>query len=516
MARTRLSMRKIKEIMRLRLSKGYSIREISKALGIAQSTVGDCIRRINAASLDWPLDDGITDQFLEELLYVKSNEIQKNLPEPNYELIHQELPKKGVTLQLLWQEYKEMYPNGYQYSQFCSNYRQWSKTINLSMRQSHAPGDKVFVDYAGKTVPIYCLYSGNIVYRAQIFVGVLGASNYTFAIASRDQKKESWIRAHIEMFKFFNGVPNKIIPDNLKSAVSKACKYDPDINPTYLEMAKHYDTVILPARVRKPKDKAKAEIGVNLVSRWILAVIRNEKFYSLEDLNKRIRELLIKLNNKPFQKLEGNRHSKFLGIDQPSLNKLPENPYIYTNIKIARVHIDYHIEVEKHFYSVPYKQVSKEVEVRYNDHIVEVFYKNKKISSHMRSYNKGRYTTCTEHMPSRHQAYAKWSPERLTNWASKIGPNTAMVCSEIIESKKYPEQGFKPVLGVIRLSKQYGDDRLEAASAKALKIKSPNYKSIKSILKVGFDRENHMFQEKKAIPKHQNIRGSEYYNNLLK
>ena len=517
MAKRRISMRKIREVLRLRFECELSHRAIASSIGVSQSTVGDCLNRAKAAQVSWPLDPELTDEFLEKILYQTSESAKaRECRDPDFSYIHGELRRKGVTLQLLWHEHRQIDPNGLQYSQFCNKYRKWKKSLNLVMRQHHRPGEKVFVDYAGHTVPIYDQVTGEQRFLSQIFVATMGASGYTYAEASRSQDKSSWINSHINAFKFFGGCPQLVIPDNLRSAVSKSCRYEPDINPTYYDMAKHYGVAIMPARVRKPKDKAKAEGSVLLAERWILAALRNFKFFSLFELNLKISELLRTLNSKQFQKIEGSRESHFLKLDKPALKPLPENHYEMTQGRIARVHIDYHIEVEKHYYSVPYQLARKEVEVRYNERIVEIYHRNKRVASHARHQRLGGYTTLKEHMPSSHREYAEWTPERLISWARNSGEATSKVAEAIIASKPHPEIGFKAVLGVISLGKKYGAKRLEMACQRALAIGSPTYRSVKSTLASGLDQKPLLPPQNSSPISHDNIRGSDYYERLLK
>jgi transposase len=510
-------MRKVREVLRLRFEKHLTYRDIAFSVGVAATTVGDLLNRAKASALSWPIAEDLDDAFLEQLLYSPKGRPQITEPDAlNFEYIHQELRKKHVTLQLLWQEYKSAHPNGYQYSQFCSKYRDWNKSVDLVMRQAHAPGERVFVDYAGQTMKIYDAESGKVQCEAQIFIATWGASNYTYAEASYSQDKASWIRSHVNAFNFFGGVPELLIPDNLKSAVTATCRYDPDLNPVYYQMAIHYGCAIIPARKRKPRDKAKVESAVFLVERWILAALRNRRFFSLSELNREIRRLLEKLNHKPFQKLEGCRRSQFEKLDLPVLKALPEEPFQMREAKLARVHIDYHIEIDRHYYSVPYTLARKEVEVRYNDFVVEIYFNNKKIASHRRGHKIGAYTTTREHMPASHRHHASWTPERLTQWARQAGPATALVAEKILESKPHPEVGFKAVLGLISLAKKFGNERLEKASERVLAINSPTYKSVKSTLNSGLDQ----VRLEKNFPStpmanHRNIRGREYYQQTL-
>lgn len=340
--------------------------------------------------------------------------------------MHAELRRPGVTLALLWQEYRLNQPQGFQYSWFCEHYRAWQGKLDVVMRQEHRVGEKLFVDYAGQTVPVIDRHSGEI-RQAQVFVAVLGASSYTFAEATWSQQLPDWLGSHTRCFAFLGGVPEIVVPDNLRSAVSKSHRYEPDNNPSYRDLAEHYGVAVVPARARKPRDKAKAEVGVQVVERWILAALRNRQFFSLDELNSAIALLLERLNRRPFRKLPGSRHSAFEALDRPALRPLPEQPYVYAEWKKARVHIDYHVEVDGHYYSVPYQLVKKQLEVRLTARTVECFHANQRVASHLRSPHKGRHSTQTEHMPKSHREHAEWTPQRLIRWAEQTGPNTASV-----------------------------------------------------------------------------------------
>ena len=509
----RLTMRKIREVFRLKFDCDISNRQITKSCNIARSTVAEYLFRFQQAALSWPLPQDIDDNQLEQLLYPQLPTLPAHeRPLPDWSYIHQQLRHKSVTLMLLWQEHKELHPQGYQYSQFCHLYRQWTNKIDPVMRQEHRAGEKLFVDYAGQTVQVYDLHT-NQMREAQIFVAVLGASNYTFAEATWTQSLPDWIGSHSRAFTFFGGVAQIVVPDNLKSGVSKACFYEPDINPTYLDMANYYDTVVIPARVRKAKDKAKVEVAVQVVERWILARIRNRQFFSLRQLNETIAELLVELNNRAFQKLPGCRKQLFEALDKPALKPLPVQPYPYAEWKIAGVNIDYHIEVNHHYYSVPYPLIGKKIDVRITDTTIECFYKSQPVASHIRSYLKGRHTTVKQHMPKSHQQWAKWSPQRFINWAEKIGPHTAQLIEQILNSRKHPQQGFRSCLGILRLAKSYDDQRLEAACQRALSIGSTSYKSVASILKYNLDQKPLLGQTSTEVGiDHKNIRGAHYYH----
>jgi transposase len=427
--------------------------------------------------------------------------------------LYQELHKKGVTLQLLWQEYKELNPDGYQYSQFCQLYRQWVQKLDVCLRQEYRAGEKLFVDYAGQTIPIQDPFTGKI-QCAYLFVATLGASNYTFAEASLAQDLSSWIQSHVHALEFLGGVPHILVPDNLKVGVTNPCRYEPDINPTYQDLAQHYGTVVIPARIGKPQDKAKVEAAVLLAERWILAALRNHTFFSLAELNQAIAEKLQDLNNRPFQKLLTTRKALFESLDKPALKPLPDSPYEFAEWKKARVNIDYHVEVDRHYYSVPYQLVRQQVEVRLTTTTVEVLFKNRRVASHARSYRPGGFTTLPEHMPKAHQKYLQWTPSRIIQWAGKTGPQTQKLVTTILENRPHPEQGFRSCLGIIRLGQRYSPQRLEAACARALFIKAHSYKNVESILKKGLDRQPLEGLPPQPSPPalyHENLRGKEYY-----
>lgn len=514
MARRRLSMRKIKEILRLRLENNCSVRQIAKSCDMGRSTVADYLSRIQATNLSWPLSPELDDDALEALLFPPSDTDdtppKRQMPPMGY-LFH-ELKKKGVTLQLLWHEYKEENPEGYQYSQFCDLYRRWVKNLDVSLRQKYNAGEKLFIDYAGQTIPIIDPKTGEIT-AAQIFLATLGASNYTFAEASISQELHCWINSHVNAFKFFGGVPHILVPDNLKSGITKPCRYEPDINPTYLDLAQHYGAAVIPARSGKPKDKAKVESAVLIAERWILAPLRNRTFFSLTELNRAIAQRLTEFNTRKFQKLDANRRQLFEQIDKPALKPLPEIPYEFAEWKKARVNIDYHIEVLRHYYSVPYQLRKEQVDVRLTSRTVEILFKNRRVASHVRDNRPGAFTTLTEHMPVSHQKYLEWTPTRIIKWAAKIGPNTEILISLVLESRTHPEQAYRSCLGIMRLANRYSPERLEAASKRATHIKAYSYKSIESILKKGLDQQNPLFDqpENTKTINHPNIRGEQYY-----
>ncbi len=506
-------MRKIKEVLRLSWHCRQSQRQIAKQCNISRPCVREYLRRAKDAELSWPLPEGLDDGQLERLLFPPPPQLtQAERGVPDWPAVFLELKKKNVTKFLLWQEYRSANPKGYNYSWFCEHYRRWLGTRDLSMRQTHHAGEKLFVDYAGHTIAIIDARTGDIS-KAEIFVAVLGASNYTFAEATASQSLPDWIGSHVRAFEFFEGVTELLVPDNLKSGVNRAHRYEPDLNPTYQDMAQHYGVAVIPARVRRPKDKSKAEVGVQVVERWILAALRHCVFFSLQQLNERIQALLVDLNNRPFRKLPGSRRSQFEILDRPALSPLPEHPYVYADWKKARVNIDYHVEVDAHYYSVPHSLVKQQIDVRYTEHSVECFYKNQRVASHCRSRQKGHHTTIREHMPDSHRQYGDWSPQRLIRWAEQYGKCTAALINQIMQSRRHPEQGYRSCLGILRLEKTYGAERLEAACRRALLLETRRYKSVESILKHGLDKTDPAPETETSLPEdHDNIRGPSYYH----
>ncbi len=511
-------MRKITDILRLRYQAGLSLRGIAQALNIGYGTVADYLKRADQVGLSWPIPADLGERELGRLLFPTQPVIgHRRFIEPDFPTIHQSLKHKGVTRQLLWQEYRQQYSDdGYSYAQFCHRYLQWLGYQQRSMRQTHRAGEKLFVDYCGPTMSVVNPDTGEI-RSAQIFVAVLGASNYTFACASWSQTQADWLKAHVQAFEFFGGVPEVVVPDNLKSAVHKTHRYEPDINPSYQQLAAHYGVAVVPARPYKPKDKAKAEVAVQIVERWIMARLRHQTFFTLASLNQAIRLLLDDLNQRPFKKLPGSRASQFEQLDKPLLRALPVQAYQYAEIKQARVHIDYHIDYDKHYYSVPHHLVKQSVEVQASDQTVAIYHQGQRIASHARSYRKGAHSTCVEHMPRSHQALHDWSPERFLRWAADIGPETREVVKYLLQEKRHKEQSYRRCLALLGNAKKYGRDRLNKACGRALLINSPTRSSVESILKQGLDQvdletQPNTVQEELSLDTHENIRGEDYYH----
>ena len=506
-------MRKIRDIVRLHHAAALSNRAIARAIKASASTVSDGLSRARAANIAWPLPESMSDTALEQALYGSSaNPPSGPRPLPDFADIHRELRRKSVTLMLLWMAYKAAHPDGLMYSAFCERYRAWRDHLDVVMRQTHLAGDKLFVDDAGQTMPVIDRMTGEV-RQAEIFVAVLGASNYTYAEATWTQSRPDWIGAHTRAFSFFGGVPNIVVPDNLKSGVTLAHRYEPDLNTTDQDMATHDGVAVVPTRARKPRDKAKVEVGVQIVERTLLAALRHRQFFSLAELNAAIAELLIRLNLRPFKKLPGSRQSQFEAIDRPALKPLPSTPYEYAAWKQARVPIDYHIEVERHDYAVPHHLVKRQLDVRVTASTIECFHQGQRVACHRRVNQPGRHTTITAHMPEQHRHLAQFSPERLQRWAAKIGPETAALITQVLAERPHPEQGYRACLGILRLAKSYGDKRLNAACARALILATHRYKSIESILKKGLGQQPLNPPTGSTLPAdHGNLRGPGYYH----
>ncbi len=508
-----ISMRTIRELLRLALNNELSTRNIGRSLRVSHPTVKKYIQAIKTAGLDWVSIEKMDDDALKSIVKgSRGRRIDINRPLPDYKYVHQELRKKGVTLYLLWQEYKQANPDGYGDTQFRKYYYEFARKVDVTLRQYHKFGESLFVDYAGQTIPIYDRETG-MISAAQIFVAVLGGSNYTYSEATADQSLPSWTGSHIRCFEYFGGVTERVVPDNLKAAVNKACRYEPDINPTYRDLGAYYNTVIMPARAVHPQDKAKVECGVLVVERWILASLRNRKFFSLGELNEAIRALLVILNRRKFRKIEGCRESVFLAYEKPTLKPLPARHWEYSQWKRATVNIDYHIEIDGHYYSVPYTLATKIVFARYTTNIVEILHNNKRVASHARSSQSNQHTTINEHMPKSHQEYVGVTPLKLIEQANAIGVKAGELIQYILNDQKYPPQGYRSCLGIIRLSKGYPSLRIENACARALVIKGYSFKSVEAILKSGLDQQPVISKPKQLIIAHENIRGGEYFGN---
>jgi transposase len=513
-------MRKIKEVLRLKFESQLSEHEIAYSCQISRTTVRDYIKRATTAGLDWSEASALNEeQIIGRLFPVILAALAmpgEERPLPDFQYIYDQLKtyrKYNLTLTQLWSEYKEAHPEGYQYSQFCELYRRWRGKLDYVMRQEHRAGEKLFLDYCDGLSFVNIL-TGEII-STQLFVAVWGASNYTYAEASLSQTLPDWIRSHVHSFEYFQRVPHILVPDNLKSGVDKACKYEPELNPTYAELAEHYGCAVIPARPHQPRDKAKVEVGVQIAQRWILAVLRKRTFFSLEEINKAIRQCLEKLNNRQLRKAQKSRRELFVSLDYPNALPLSKQPYEYAEWQQARVNFDYHIEVEKHYYSVPYQLIHHKLDIRLTATTLEVFHKGQRVAAHPRSNQKGEHTSLKEHMPSQHRAYAEWSPGRFLEWAAKIGQATVHLIEQVLAGRRYPEQAFKSCMGILQLDRSYTAVRVEAAAQRALKYRTYSYRSMKAILEKGLDQrpeaEKPPSGTQLSLPLHQNIRGPEYY-----
>jgi transposase len=506
-------MRKTREILRLHFESKLNARQIAAICKIGKGTVQRYLRRLEASGLQWPLPTELDDSNLEGRLFPPPPVASpQQRPLPDCAAIHHELKsRKNVTLQLLWEEYKQDYPLGYAYSWYCELYLAWKRKLDLVLRQEHRAGEKMFVDHAGQTVPVTDPQTGEV-RQAYVFVAVLGASSYLYAEATWTRGLWDWIHSHVRAFEFFQGTSQIVVPDNWKSGVQSPCFYEPELNRTYNDLAIHYKVAIMPARPYRARDKAKAEVSVQIVQRWVLAALRKRRFFSLAELNTAILELVNKLNRRPFRKGPGSRAELYESLDRPALQLLPLEPFAFAEWKKARVNVDYHIELDTHYYSTPYPLVGKEVEVRSTATTVEIFYQGKRVASHARSSKPRKHTTINEHRPKSHQRYLEWTPSRIIDWAATVGPFTARLVEALIAAKPHAEMGYRSALGVIRLSDRYGKARMEAACARALHLKVCTYKSVKSILERGLDRQP-LPESKPLLPplEHENVRGPDYY-----
>ena len=507
-------MRQIRDILRQKWALGLSHRAVTQSLGVGLGTITSVLTRARAAGLDWPQVQALSDKAVESRLYGRPEVAgQRQRPAPDCAWIHAERRRPGVTLELLHLEYLERHPDGYRYTRFCDLYRRWLRRRRLSMRQVHRAGDKCFVDYAGQKPRLIDPATGAIG-EVELFAAVLGASNYTYAEATRTQQVPDWIASHARAFAYFGGVTAAVVCDQLKSGVVVPCRYEPGLQRTYEEFAAHYGTAILPARPVKPRDKAKIEAGVLVAERWILARLRHETFFSLAALNARIAELLTELNARPMRVYRASRRELFERLDQPALRPLPAEPFIYGEWKVARVNVDYHVEVQRHYYSVPYALLHEVMDTRISATTVEIFHRGQRIAAHLRDDTPGRHTTTPAHMPKAHQHHLEWTPSRLIQWAETIGPRTAALVAAILADRPHPEQGYRSCLGLLRLSRRDGAARLEAAAARALTAGARSYRHVDSILKHGLDRlpPPESTEPLPLAPAHEHLRGRDYYH----
>ena len=520
MARERLPMHKIREILRQKWCQGRRHRQIARSLGISTGMVGKIIGRARKQGLDWSGFEQLSDTELEQRLYgVRSTGERSLRVAPDCAELDVELRKKGVTLQLLHIEYLEQRPEGYRYTQFCEHYRRWRRKRGVVMRQVHRAGEKLFVDYSGDGPHFVEPSTGEIV-ECELFVAVLGASNLTWAEATLTQQSQDWIGSNTRAVEFLGGVPEIVVPDQLRSGVSEPCRYEPRIQRTYHDWAGHYATTIIPARPRKPRDKAKVESGVLIAQRWILARLRHHTFFSLGELNARIRELVEDLNARVMKRYGASRRELFERLDRPALSALPTQRFEYADWHKARVNIDYHVEVDRHFYSAPFPLLREQLDVRLSATTVELLHRGERVGAHRRNHQRGGFTTNPAHMPSSHRKHLEWSPTRMIRWGETIGPHTARFIESLLENRPHPEQGYRSCLGTLRLEKHYGAERLEIACARALAVRARSYRHVHSILKKGLDRlplcvepepSTATSAGQQALPLHDNLRGPTYY-----
>jgi transposase len=510
-ARRELTMRQLRQMLRL-AREGVSAREIGRTLGVARSTVQDNLKRAEAAGLRWPLPAEITDPVLEQRLFAPAG-VRPGLRrrvEPDWAWLARELKRPGVNLMVLWEEYRDAHPDGYGYSRFCDLFRGFERRLSPVMRQHHAAGDKVFVDYSGKKVPIVDPMTGEI-REAEIFVAVLGASNLTYAEATWTQSLPDWIGAHVRMFRFFGGVPRLVVIDNLKSGVHKASFYDPELNRSYGMMASHYGVGVLPARPRRPKDKAKVENGIRFAQTCILGRLRRQTFFSLAEANAAIAEALDRINDHVVRRLGVTRRHLFETVERAALAPLPGDEYEFAEWRLARVGVDYHVEHDGFFYSVPHGLIRAQVDLRATSRTIELFHRGQRVALHQRRYGGRRHGTDPDHMPSSHRRYADWTPDRFRRWAASVGPNTEALVTAILAHRPHPEQGFRTCLGILRLFRDLEAARAEAVSARALRIGALTYKSIASILANRLARQP-ATTEPEAVIDHVNLRGPSYFH----
>ena len=503
-------MRKIKDALRLRAG-GLTLREISESPGLGRTTVGDHLQRATRAGLAWPLDDALTDAAMDALLFPPPSGVAAMITQPDWTAIHLEKKRPNVTLMLLWEEYRAIHPDGYGYSRFCDLYRRWEGRLSPSMRRHHPAGERVFVDYAGATIDVVCGKTGEV-RAARIFVATLGASNLTYAEATWTRSISDRVGSHVRAFTCFGGVPAQIVSDNLKAGITKACFYDPNVNRTYSDLAAHYDVAVIPARVRKPKDKAKVEVGVQIVQRWIVARLRNRRFFSLRELNEAIRELNERLNDRVTRHLGSSRRKLFEDVERAALRPLPITPYEFSEWRQRTVGVDCHVDIDRHYYSVPHSLPKEKVWAGITERTVEIFHVGQRVAAHVRTSGNRRHSTVMEHMPATHRFYAGWSPESLKRRAVKIGPNAVTPVEVIMRERKHPVQGFRACLGILDLVKGHGPAALDAACERALIINARTYSPVKSILANNLHRKRPEQAEDGPAISHANIRGARYFH----
>ncbi len=509
----RLPMRKITEVLRLDAA-GMSARQIATSIGVSKTTVSDYLARAKKVGISWPLEEGLDDEVIEARLFCAPvPPAVVNRPVPDWPRLHKELKsRRHVTLRLLWLEWREVHPDGWGYSQFCFRYKQWSNTQDVVMRLSYKPGERMFVDYAGDKANVSDPDTGEA-REAEVFVAALGCSGMLFCEATWSQNLPSWLGSHEHAWESFGGVSELTVPDNLRAGVSRACYYDPEINPSYAELAQHYGTVVLPARAKHPRDKAMVEAGVQSVERWVLAPLRHRTFFSLADLNAAINERVAWLNTREFRGHQSSRHDLFVDLERPALRPLPATRYEFATWKKVTANIDYHIEYERRYYSVPYQLVRQRLDVRASAGVIEIFKGTRRVASHAHEYGSRLYVTDPEHMPASHRAHLEWTPTKLRQWARGSSGATGDFVEALLSSRPHPEHAYRACLGLMSLARRYGDDRLAAACARALLVGAISYTSVKSILAEGLDRL--ALPDATGVPApstHENLRGAGYFS----
>jgi transposase len=509
-------MRQITEVLRL-AAQGLSYRQISQSVGISASTAQGYLKRARQAGVSWPLPNELDAAALEARLFTRSaDEYRPTRPEPDWLEVHRERKQgKHVTLQLLWLEYKQAHPDGWAYTQFCAHYHRWLERQDVVMRLEYPAGERVLVDFCGDTLPITDPETGEL-WQAQVFVAVLAASGYLYVEAAGTQELAAWLGAHVHALEFYGGAPRIIVPDNLKTGVTKACWYDPELNPSYLELARHSGLAVLPTRPYHPRDTAAVEAAVQVAERWVLAPLRKRRFFSLGEANAAIAEQVAIVNGRHFRGQDLSRRALFDKLERPALQPLPSRPYAFARWKPAKVNIDYHVEFDTRYYSAPHRLAREAVEVRATAHVVEVFHRGRRVASHAREYGRRRFITDPAHMPAAHRAHLEWTPSKLVAWGGRIGPPVAELIETILTRRPHPEHGYRACLGLMRLVRRYGGERVSAACQRALATGGLSYSSVEAILKHGLDRVPVGEPTTKVVPiQHANLRGATYYQQHL-
>lgn len=512
MSRKRTELRRIREILRLHHELEYSDREIARAFKMSHSTVSKIHAAVSAAGYTWPLPDEVDNNMLERICYPQRTHRKTSQPQPDWNGVWKQMQRKGMTLRLQWMRYKDRHPDGYQYSQFCEHYNRWCRKKNVSMHQEHRAGVNTEVDYAGSTLPLTDPATG-VVKQVPVFVSALGVSGLLYSEATLTMQLPDWIGSHMRMFEYYGGATEIVTPDNPKTGVKRPCRYDPDIQRTYENMVRHYGAVVMPARVRKPKDKPRAERGVQEVLRWIIVILQEREFFSLEEMNEAIHEELEKINSKPFSVREGSRRSVFEELDKPLLKPLPSERFTFEEWKEVKVHLDYHVQIDYNKYSVPYVLAGEYLTARITSTTVELFNGEKRVASHMRQLTgRYRFSTHMNHMPEKHVKHLKMTPEKIMSWADRIGSHASQMADAILKRREHPAQGYRAILGIMTLSKKYGVERLNKACGMALRVNSLRLRDVKLILQKELDLSLFDEVEEEDEPiMHRNIRGEEFY-----